>query len=147
MPNLEFSIVVRAGGLTVYEILKNPELFPQFMKKVKKIDVIEKKADRLVACWAVDIGGESVFWKEEEVFDDAHTTMDFTLMEGDYADYRGKFSVVDHGDRSTLNLSVSFDWGVPVFEIFVGAELLRKAEIYLKSMLFSIKKKAENNHG
>lgn len=144
MSVIEISIVIRQSIGRVYELIKNMEQFPSFMKSVRKVEIIEKDSNRLITYWEVDLKGASVIWKEEDVFDDDIKSIKFRMIEGDYKDYHGRWLLKELNKKSTqVIISANFDWGIPAFEKFVGSVLERKARTLLKGMLKAIKREVE----
>lgn len=146
MTTIELSVTVNQTKEQVYNILKNIEQFPKFMRDVRKIEVIENKPSGLVTLWEVNIDGAMVTWKEEDIFDDEATSVKFKMLEGDYIVYSGTWDINSLSHKTKISLFVNIDWGVPAFVKFPEVKniLLRKTKKSLKSMLIAIKKKAEH---
>jgi coenzyme Q-binding protein COQ10 len=140
---IEVSKLVKQDKNKVYSILKNMEEFPQFMKGVKKLSIIERDDNRLVTHWEVEIDGAIVMWKEEDIFDDKETTINFKMIEGDYKSYGGNWRVEDAPKGAKITIIANFDWGIPNFERYVGPVLERKARVSLKRMLKAIGERLE----
>jgi ribosome-associated toxin RatA of RatAB toxin-antitoxin module len=147
MVNIELSVLAKQEQKKVYKILRNIEEYPKFMRSLKKIEVIERGANRLVTHWEVDIEGTIITWNEENIFDDTQMKMRFKMIEGDYNSYEGEWKIKNAPAGTEISLSASFDWGIPVFEKFVGNVLIMKARTYLKGTLRSLKKKSEESSG
>jgi len=147
MVNIELSMAVKQERKEVYNILRDIEEFPKFMRSVKKIEIMEKDLNRLVTHWEVDIEGVKLTWREEDLFDDVRMKIRFKMLEGDYKNYEGEWKIDETPKGTEISISVNFDWGIPVFEKFVGDALSRKAKTYLKGMLRSLKKKSEAYNG
>lgn len=144
MPKIEVSTIVRKKNKQeVYDLLKNMHKFPCFMRYVKKLKIIEKTDNRFVSSWNIEIDGASIFWKEEDIFNDREMNLKFKMIEGDYSNYAGEWILDEMPFGTKITLSVSFDWGIPAFEMFVGNILQRKAAKSLKGMLTAIKQKLE----
>lgn len=146
MTTIELSVTVNQAKEQVYNILKNIEQFPSFMRDVRKIETIESKPSGLVTLWEVNIDGAMVTWKEEDIFDDEATSVKFKMLEGDYIVYTGTWDIKSLSHKTKINLFVNIDWGVPAFVKFPEVKniLLRKTKKSLKSMLIAIKNKAEH---
>ena len=144
MPKIEVSIAVNKDKKDIFELIKHLEHFPIFVKDIKNIKVVERYPNRIITDWEANIDGARVIWREEDRFDNFNSTMYFTMLKGDFKGYKGKWVIAKHKKISKIYLLVDFDWGIPIFERFVGDILLRKARVYLKGMLKAIKKKIEN---
>ncbi len=148
MPKIEVSTIVRKKDKqAVYDLLKEMQNFPIFMHGVKKLDIIEKKDNKMITSWKVEIDGASLLWKEEDTFNDKEKSLKFKMLEGDYDNYEGKWQLEELSGDTKIILSANFDWGVPAFEKLVGDVLRRKARNSLRSMLNAIKKLLEKKNG
>jgi len=138
---ITLSIIVNKNRKEVYEFLKKLNTFPLFVKNINKIDVLDRFPNRIITAWEANIDGAIVIWKEEDVFNDFNTCIEFSMIKGDFKDYKGKWVITDYKKGAKIDLSVEFDWGIPAFEIIIGDILARKAKVYLKGMLKAIKNK------
>lgn len=147
MAKVELNIIVNRNKKDVFGLIKHFELFPNFVKNIKSIKILENLPGRLITEWEADIDDAQVTWQEEDIFDDSTTSICFNMLRGDFKAYKGKWLIGDYKKTmSKIYLSADFDWGIPVFERFVGDILLRKARVYLKGMLRAIKNKAESKN-
>lgn len=141
MPIIEVSTTVKADKGRVYEIIKAMEHFPEFMRNVKQVKVLERKDNRIVTEWKTDIDGAPVEWVEEDIFDDEKMSCSFKAIEGDYK-YEGKWKLDEDGTGKTrVSILADLDWEVPTLGKFIGHILEKKARNSLKSMLNAITKK------
>jgi ribosome-associated toxin RatA of RatAB toxin-antitoxin module len=148
MPIIQLSTIIRNNKRqAVYNLLKDMQRFPIFMRDVKDIDIIEKKGNKLITFWRVSIDGADIFWKEEDIFNDKQMNLKFRMIEGDYSKYEGEWSLEDISEDTRIILYANFDWGVPAFEKLVGDILKKKARDALRSMLNAIKKELERDNG
>ncbi|HAH21678.1 MAG: hypothetical protein A2Y00_06605 [Omnitrophica WOR_2 bacterium GWF2_43_52] len=144
MPRIEVSKIIHADKKHVYDIIRNMESFPEFMRDVKKVRVVESQGNRVVAEWKTDIDGAPVEWVEEDIFDGEKMTCSFKAIEGDYK-YEGLWKLSEDGAGKTrVSILANFDWEVPTLEKFIGNILEKKARNSLKSMLNAIQKKIKH---
>lgn len=148
MPIIQLSTIIRNNKRqAVYNLLKDMQRFPIFMRYVKDIYIIEKKGNKLITFWRVSIDCADIFWKEEDIFNDKQMNLKFRMIEGDYSKYEGEWSLEDISEDTRIILYANFDWGVPAFEKLVGDILKKKARDALRSMLNAIKKELERDNG
>lgn len=141
MPHIEVTKVILADKKRVYAVIKDMESFPEFMRDVKKVKVVEKQGSRVVTEWQTDIDGAPVEWVEEDIFDDEKMSCTFKAIEGDYK-YEGQWELnEDVAGKTRVSVVANFDWEVPTLEKFIGHILEKKARNSLKSMLNAIQKK------
>lgn len=144
MPKIEFLTVVKADKKKVFETIKAMERFPEFMRDVKNVKIIEQKENRMITAWEADIEGVPVRWTEEDVFDDREMTCKFKTIGGDYK-YEGIWKLEGNKNGKTnVLISADFDWGIPKLEKFIGNILEKKARRSLRSMLNAIAKELSN---
>lgn len=144
MITIELSISVNQKKEQVYNLLKNLQEFPRFMRDIKKLEIIENKNHRLVTLWEIDIEGTAVAWKEEDVYDDTSMSMQFRMLEGDYGVYNGKWQITNGLSKETIvHYSVNIGWGIPSFEKVIGNILEKKQRRIIKSMLVAMKRRLE----
>ncbi|MBL7151642.1 MAG: SRPBCC family protein [Candidatus Omnitrophica bacterium] len=143
MPVIKVSEIIKEDRQKVYAIIKDIRRFPEFMKGVKKINILRQSANRCVTAWEVEVDSATVLWKQEDVFNDEKYRIDFSMLEGDYAQYTGTWDIADYGKGCRVILTVKIDWGAPALVEFIGGILEKKTALSLKGMLLAIKKKAE----
>lgn len=144
MPIIEVSKLVKQDKNKAYNLLKNIENFPQFMKNIRSIKILERGEKKIIANWNVVIDGAEIFWKEEDSFDEKNCKVDFRMLEGDYNKYTGTWSVEEDKKGSRIILKVDIDWGIPILGKHVGRILERKARANFKRMLTTIVNRLEN---
>ena len=144
MPRIKVSVNIKKPGFEVYELLKKMEDFPGFMHNVKSLKIIKHpQADKVVTAWEAEIEGVLLCWKEEDSFDDLNQEIRFSMLEGNYKGYRGRWSVESGHEACKLSLEADFDWGIPTLEKYVGKALIDKARHGLLGMVQAVKSKIE----
>lgn len=145
MPVIKVSEIIKQDKKRVYEIIKDMRRFPEFMKGVKKIDILKNCANKYITAWEVDVDNATVIWKEEDVFNDEKCRIEFTMLEGDYAQYTGTWDITGDKKGCQVILTVKVDWGAPALVEFIGGILEKKTALALKGMLLAIKKRAQGS--
>lgn len=138
MPIIETSIIIKEDREKIYELLKDIESFPKFIKNIKRIQVIKRLPHRAIINWEVMVDGAFVTWKEEDTYDDKNTSINFKMLEGDYDKYEGRWKIDNCPLGTRITISVSVEWGIPVLGKHVGRVLERKVRANLKSVLKAI---------
>ena len=145
MPVIEVSKFIKQDRRNIFELFKNMQEFPNFMREVKNIKVTKtKENNKLITEWNIEIDGAPMRWKEQDIFDDEQMTLKFISIKGDFKEYSGEWKLEQFSKGTLLKLLVKIDWGMPAFEKFVGPTLEKIARRLLKSMLNAIKKRMEN---
>lgn len=141
-----FEKTIKENIVEVFNILKNFQDFPKFMRDVKNVKIVETKGKRIIIEWEIEIDGAPIYWKEEDEIDEEKKSIKFKMLEGDYGSYEGEWQLKKIDEQKTkLIFYAGIDWGIPTFEKFVGKTLEIKTRKSLRSMVNSIKKESENN--
>jgi coenzyme Q-binding protein COQ10 len=143
VPYVEVTIVVDAPTRDVYELAKDQERFPQFMPDVESVTVVERHADRMLTKWKTLVEDAPIEWLEADRFDDAAVRIDYALLEGDLDTFEGAWTFVADGSRTTVTLSVTYDFGVPTLAELIGPTLEKKVRENAEMMLAGLKAEAE----
>ncbi|MFH1202232.1 MAG: SRPBCC family protein [Candidatus Omnitrophota bacterium] len=143
MAKIQSQILVKKGREEIFNLLKDMERFPEFMRDVKSLHILEHVDNKLITKWQIEIENTAITWKEEDVFDDKNYTLKFHMLEGDYQEYQGSWRLEPHSGTTRIKIDAVFDWGIPVLERFVANVLERKARLAFEGMLKSIKKRLE----
>lgn len=143
MPLIEDFIIINKKRAGIYNLVRNIEEFPKFMKDVKRIQVIKRLPHRLVVNWEVKIDGAHITWEEEDLFDSINYVIRFKMLEGDYSKYEGEWRFISVMNKTKVILSVNIEWGAPAFVEFpeVKKILMRKTRKSIRLMLLAIKRK------
>ena len=143
MTKIETEIVIKKTKEAIMSLFKDIEKFPEFMKFVKEIKLIENSDSRVLSKWNIDLAGAQVNWKQEDIFDEDRSKIKFRMIQGDFKSYEGEWRLNSIPGGTRVCLKATFDWGIPVLEPHVKNTLERKAKIALLGMLKAIKKRSE----
>jgi len=143
MPKFEVSISIQAPKQKVYKIAREMEKFPQFMRDVKKVKVLEMFDNKTITYWESELEGTPICWKELDEFNDEKPSIKYKLLEGDLDKFEGEWIFKEEGDNTKVILTVDYDFGMPAFEGIVGPVLKIKVKENSIMMLEGIKEKAE----
>lgn len=143
MPYLEVSEKIKGDKFKVYNLAKEMEKFPQYMKDVKFVKVTERFNNKTITEWKSDLDEAPVWWRELDEFDDETPKITYKLIEGDLDKFEGEWRFEDVSEGTLIILTVDYDFGIPAFDNIVGPILKIKVENNCKMMLHSIKAKIE----
>ncbi len=147
MPRIAVCVNIKKPKEEVYELIKKMDDFPGFMQNVKSLKIIKQLEDnRVVTAWEAEIEGVSLCWKEEDCFDDLNQEIRFSMLEGNYKGYRGRWLIEPNPQGCKLTLEADFDWGIPILEKYVGKALADKARHGLLGMAQAVKSKIEKTY-
>lgn len=147
MPVISSSVVIKRSRNELYLLLKSLQLYPSFLTHVEHLKVISTSSNTVLTEWAVNINGTSIRWKQLDIYSHDPSTIKFQMLEGDYGQYEGEWSLQPEGESTRLSLTATLEWGAPQVSRYVDPFLRRKAELTIRSMLRAIKQRAEFGNG
>lgn len=143
MPYVEVSKVINAPKGQLYEILKDMEKYPQFMKDLKSVKVLERSANTTLTAWETTIMGTSIKWVEKDIFDDENQHISYHQQSGDLQKFEGEWILKEEAAGTRVTLTVDFEIGIPM----VAGILNPVAKLMIKdnseNMLNALKLKME----
>lgn len=147
MATVESCIDIQAPVARVMALARDIERFPEFMRDIKQVLVLERDGGRVVSRWvarAEDIR-ITLKWTEEDLWDEAAGTCHFHQIEGDYGRMEGvwTFQPVDGGTRFQSTLTLEYD--VPLIGPLIKSLVAKKARENLDATLAAIKARAESS--
>jgi len=143
MPHVEVSVVIEAPARDVYELAKDQERFPQFMPDVESVTVVERRPDGVRTKWKTLVEEAPIEWIEDDRFDDDGLRISYALIEGDLDTFEGEWTFVADGPRTTVTLTVTYDFGVPTLAELIGPTLEKKVRENAEMMLAGLRSEAE----
>lgn len=143
MPYVEVSKVINAPKGQLYEILKDMEKYPQFMKDLKSVKVLERDANTTLTEWETTIMGNRIKWVEKDIFDDENKHISYHQQSGDLQKFEGEWILNEDAGRTCVTLTVDFEIGIPMVSGLLNpvAKLMIKENC--ENMLNALKLKME----
>jgi len=114
MPLVLVQRVVPGAPESAYALAKDMESYPQFMKDVVSLRVLERRGAVQRSEWVGRLQGKLMRWIEEDTFDDAALTISYRQTEGDLKKFEGMWRFLPEGGGTRVSLSVDFDLGIPM---------------------------------
>lgn len=145
MPNVETSIWINAPLEKVYSIAKDSESYPEYMKAVESLTIIERDGSRVVADWVglITQFNLKVRWTQEEIWDDATTQSKFRQLKGDYDKMEGGWKFVEENGGTRFDQYLDYEYNVPTLGPLVKKLVLHLVKSQLEAAGEAIKKQAE----
>lgn len=139
MPYVETSIIIKAPPDKVFEFAKELERFPEYMRDVESVKVLERRPHSTITEWVTNVEGTPIIWTEEDIFDDAGRTITYRLLEGDLDKFEGTWRFSSDKEGTVVVLGVDFDFGIPHLEELIGPTLKTKVKENSDMMLQGMK--------
>jgi uncharacterized membrane protein len=97
----------------IWKIARKVTDFPKFMDHVTSVDLVESDENRDITSWEVLFNGSELRWIENSVFDNNSRRTQFNQLEGDLAEWKGFFEVLELSNGVLARYQIEFDVGVP----------------------------------
>lgn len=147
MPRVENQITIAADVETVYRTAKEVERFPEFMPDVKSIRVLERSDDdrRTVVEWVglIPEFKTTVKWVEEDRWDDAAHTCEFTLVRGDFKSYGGQWRFEPAPEGTRFTSVVDYEYDIPLIGPLIKALIKKKMGENVDRLQAALKERIE----
>lgn len=144
MPYVESSIFIKGKPEDVFEIAKDMEKFPQYMKDVEEVNVLEKNGVSQISEWVTNIEGTPLIWTEEDNFDHENLKIAYRMIEGDLDKFEGEWVFAAKDGGCLVTLGVDYDFGMPSLTDLIGPTLQEKVRENSEMMLEGMKNKIES---
>ncbi len=145
MPTVETSVLISAPLARVYEIAKDNRSFPEYMKDVKSLTVIEEDGPRVVSDYVGLIPQFmlKVRWQQEDIWDDANHHCTFRQIKGDYDKLEGTWAFKEEGGQTRFDSFLEYEYNVPTLGPLVKKVVHSIVVKNMDNILEAIKARAE----
>lgn len=145
MPTVETTTWINAPLSRVYEIAKDNRSFPDFMKDVKSLTIVEEDGNRIVSDWVGIVPSFmlKVRWRQEDVWDDDAHTCVFKQLQGDYDKLEGNWTFTTENEGTRFNSFVEYEYNIPTLGPLVKKVVHNIVIKNLENVLEAIKQRAE----
>jgi len=145
MPTVDTTVWINAPLAKVYEIAKDSESYPKYMKDVQSVTPIERGEGRLVADYVgtVPTFGLKVRWRQEEVWDDSTHSSRFRQLQGDYDRLEGTWSFHEENGGTRFVQHLDYEYNVPTLGPLVKKVIYNVVVKNLENISAAFKARAE----
>lgn len=143
MPFVEVMISVNCDRDKIYPILKDMEKYPEFMKDLVSVEVLERVSNTTVSKWVSNVDGRIIKWTELDTFDDENMHIAYKQIEGDLKKFEGEWILTPLIEGTEIKLTVDFEFGIPMIAGLLNPLLKKKVRDNSLNMLKAIKEKME----
>ncbi len=135
---IKLNRVIPAEKWRVLRLLTKVQEFPGYIPCIKEARVIQRKRNVMQTHWRVQVNGVPISWTENDTLDFANNIIKFEAIEGDLAEFRGKWTLRDHPEGTEVEVEVNMRVGVPGISDFadhyVEKILTRNFETILEAL-------------
>ncbi|MBR6678809.1 MAG: aromatase/cyclase [Phascolarctobacterium sp.] len=143
MPYVESKITINGDGNKIYEIIKDMASYPNFMKDLVSVEILERGEDYTISHWVTIADGRSIVWTERDTFYPEDLKITYAQTEGDLKKMEGAWTIVEQADGCEVTLAVDFEFGIPMIAGLLNPILKKKVRENSENMLNSIKEQIE----
>jgi ribosome-associated toxin RatA of RatAB toxin-antitoxin module len=146
MPSVETSALIEAPLDKVYAISKDNRSFPEFMKDVKSLEIIEDADGRVVSDWVgiVPNFGIKMRWRQEDRWDDAAHKCHFRQVSGDFDSMDGIWEFKAENGGTRFDSKMEYEYTVPTLGPLVKKVIHGIVTKNMENLLGAIKARAES---
>ena len=108
-----YAKVVGRSADSIYPVLCDFKGYPEHTDAVRRVDVVQKDAERVISSWEVNFHRGILRWTEEDRFHPATHSISFQQITGDVDHFSGKWELHDDDDGCTVLFMADFDLGIP----------------------------------
>lgn len=145
MPTVESTIWIEAPLETVYAIAKDNRAFPEFMKDVKSLTVVEEDGPRVISDYVgvVPQFMLKVRWQQEDIWDDATHVCTFRQLKGDYDKLEGTWTFKEENGGTRFDSFLEYEYNVPTLGPLVSKVIYSIVVKNVENILAAIKMRSE----
>ena len=114
MPYVESKITIKGEGTKIYEIIKDMASYPNFMKDLVSVEILERGEDYTVSHWVSNVDGRKIVWTERETFYPEDLKITYAQTDGDLKKMEGAWTIEEQGEDCEVTLAVDFEFGIPM---------------------------------
>lgn len=145
MPCVEVNKKIVGNIADIYQIVKNMEGYPRFMKDLISVDTISRDTNMTTTHWVSNVDGRKIQWTEEDYFFDEQFRIEYKQIAGDLKKFEGYWQLTPGDDGVMITLFVDFEFGIPMISALLNPLLKRKVRENSENMLEAICKQIEPN--
>ena len=143
MPYVESKITINGDDNKIYEIIKDMASYPNFMKDLVSVEILERGENYTISHWVTNADGRRIVWTERDTFYPEELKITYAQTEGDLKKMEGAWTIVEQADGCEVTLAVDFEFGIPMIAGLLNPILKKKVRENSENMLNSIKEQIE----
>lgn len=149
MPTVDTTIWIDAPLEKVYGIAKDNEAYPEYMKDVQSVTVVERNGNRVVADWVGVVPNFMIKlrWRQEEVWDDSTHSSQFRQLTGDYDSLEGSWKFASENGGTRFDQHLEYEYNVPTLGPLVKKVIYAIVVKNLENINIAFAKRAEEAKG
>lgn len=143
MPCVETKTTIKGKGEQIYRIIADMAAYPDFMKDLVSVEILERGADYTLSHWVSNVDGRRIVWTERDSFYPEQLRITYAQTDGDLKRMEGAWQITPQGEDCEVALVVDFEFGIPMIAGLLNPILKKKVRENCENMLTSIKEQIE----
>ncbi len=143
MPYVETKTVIKGDSQKIYEIIKDMPAYPDFMKDLVSVEILERGEDYTISHWVSNVDGRKIVWTERDTFYPQDLKITYAQTDGDLKKMEGQWVIAPQSGSCEVSLTVDFEFGIPMIAGLLNPILKKKVRENCENMLASIKQQIE----
>ena len=143
MPYVETKALIKGDGKKIYDIIQNMAAYPDFMKDLVSVEILERGENYTVSHWVSNVDGRKIVWTEWDTFYPDELKITYQQTEGDLKKMEGQWLIESVDGGCEVTLAVDFEFGIPMIAGLLNPILKKKVRENSENMLTSIKEQIE----
>ncbi len=98
MPYVETKTTIKGDGAKIYDIIKDMAAYPNFMKDLVSVEILERGEDYTISHWVSNVDGRKIVWTERDTFYPQDLKITYEQTKGDLKHMEGQWVIVPQAD-------------------------------------------------
>ena len=130
---------------TVYKIAQETESYPDFIRDVQSVTVVERNGNRSVVDYVgiVPTFNLKIRWRQEEIWDDSNHLSNFHQIQGDYDEMSGSWKFFEEKGGVRFDQRLKYEYNVPTIGPLIKKVIQSLVVKNLENIGEAIKARAE----
>lgn len=137
----QVSYVVPAEKWRVVRALTKVWEFPSYIPCVREAKVLQRKGNKMITKWHIEINKLPISWVEEDVLDLPHGTIYFRAIEGDLEKFGGKWVFRSHCEGTEVVVDIYLKVGIPAIKDFADTYVKNLVEKNFRTILQALEQR------
>jgi len=145
VPTVDSSVWIQAPLAKVYAIAKDNSTFPEYMKDVQSVTVVEQRDSKVVSDWVGVVPQFllKVRWRQEDDWDDNAYVCRFRQLSGDYDRMSGEWCFSEENGGTRFESKLDYEYRVPTLGALVQKVIHGIVVKNMENVQKAIKERAE----
>lgn len=138
---IKVSGVIPAEKWKIIRLLTRVHEFPSYIPTVKEVSIIHKRRNSMKTRWKVQVDKVPISWIEEDTLLLDQNAISFKAVEGDLAEFKGKWTFESYPHGTAVIVTVYFKVGIPAIKEFADAYIAKLIKRNFEAILEALERR------